>query len=365
VTFDLGLRVLRSCANVNRAVSARSLSQRVLTREDEVRRHEPSDFSVVITGSGARNHARRLRWSPRRRAPTSVSVVINTFNRRELLKRTLVSLREQTYRPFEVIVVNGPSTDGTDEFLASFRGRVRRTNCPEAHLGLSRNLGIRIAAGEIVAFIDDDAIPRSDWLEQLVSCYQDSGVSAAGGPVFDIPLDRPVWTLCTSTRLGVVETECPGPLESYLQPAADPFAYLPGCNMSFKRELLAEVGGFNELLTYNYDDVEVCARIVDRGYRFAIFDDVLVTHARAPNAFRDAQRVLFDPYPTFYCRTVFAMHCNQAQKSPDEIAATIRASMDGDQRVQDAIQDGMDAASKPRVDVSFDSVPRSEFLCYR
>ena len=204
----------------------------------------------------------------------AVSVVISTLNRREHLERTLVALREQTYREFEVIVVNGPSVDGTDEMLESLNTRVRVAACQEASLGLSRNTGVAIASGEIVAFIDDDAIPRADWIETLVAPYKNSTVAAVGGPVFDVPLNRVVWTLCTCSRLGVVDTASEGPIGRYAGAAADPLAYTPGCNMSFRRQVLDEVGGFNSLLSYNYDDVEICSRLIDRNHRIHLVEDV-------------------------------------------------------------------------------------------
>src|SRR5262245_46425780 len=83
-----------------------------------------------------------------------ISVVINTYNRGESLRRTLQSLRHQTHDPFEVVVVNGPSTDQTAQVLEEHRGAIRVGSCPQAHLSRSRNVGIALAAGEVVAFLD-------------------------------------------------------------------------------------------------------------------------------------------------------------------------------------------------------------------
>ena len=93
---------------------------------------------------------------------TAVSVVINTFNRCESLARTL-PLGGSTSR-IRGGVVDGPSTDGTEALLDSLNGRVKRAQCPNRNLSESRNLGVRLASGEIVAFIDDDAYPDPGWL---------------------------------------------------------------------------------------------------------------------------------------------------------------------------------------------------------
>ena len=88
-----------------------------------------------------------------------VSIVICTYNRADFLKRTLKSLQYQIYKNFEVIVVNGPSTDGTKDILEQYKGIVKIAVNPKTNLSISRNMGIRMSAGDIVAFIDDDAIP--------------------------------------------------------------------------------------------------------------------------------------------------------------------------------------------------------------
>ena len=114
-----------------------------------------------------------------------ISVVINTYNRGPSLRETLRALKHQTHDAFEVVVVNGPSTDDTATVLAEFAGMVRVVDCPEVHLSKSRNLGIAAASGEVVAFIDDDAIPEARWLADLEEAYDADYVGGAGGLVYD------------------------------------------------------------------------------------------------------------------------------------------------------------------------------------
>ena len=101
-----------------------------------------------------------------------ISVVINTLNREKSLRDTLESFRWQTYRgQFEVIVVNGPSTDGSQALIESWVPKIRIGRCADANLSMSRNIGICMAAGDIVAFIDDDGVPEPEWLEQIAAGY--------------------------------------------------------------------------------------------------------------------------------------------------------------------------------------------------
>jgi glycosyltransferase involved in cell wall biosynthesis len=294
----------------------------------------------------------RFRHGRRHLADVPVSVIINTLDRRDSLERTLVALRDQRYSHFEVVVVDGPSVDGTAEMLRAFEGRARIAACPEANLGLSRNIGLQLAAGDIVAFIDDDAIPPPVWLELLVARYADSHISAAGGPVFDVPLDRLEWQICTCTRLGVPNTDSTGPIERYQGPDADPFAYLAGCNMSFRRSALREIGGFNSVLMYGYDDVDVCCRLIDAGHGIAYDDDAVVRHHRAPSAVRDGRQIIRDPFSICHARAVFTLQCQQLSHTIDEIVETMG----------DAVQDFRNAAERHFADNEFDEAERSRFV---
>src|SRR5437868_384207 len=101
--------------------------------------------------------------------PRSVSVVICTLNRAARLDTLLSSLRRQSFTPFEVIVVNGPSTDDTEKVLAAYTDNIRTAKCPQRNISIGRNIGIEMAEGEFVAFLDDDCIPDESWLEDLVA----------------------------------------------------------------------------------------------------------------------------------------------------------------------------------------------------
>src|ERR1700740_2758955 len=94
-----------------------------------------------------------------------ISVVISTLNRAHSLSDTLNSFRWQTYTgKFEVIVINGPSTDHTEDVLRSWAGKIKVGVCPQRNLSASRNIGIQMSSADIIAFIDDDAIPEPEWL---------------------------------------------------------------------------------------------------------------------------------------------------------------------------------------------------------
>jgi len=85
-----------------------------------------------------------------------VSVIIPTYQRRELVKRAVASVLAQTYRDFELIVVDDGSTDGTGEALAPLADTIRYHWQPNRGPAAARNAGLRLARGSIVAFLDSD-----------------------------------------------------------------------------------------------------------------------------------------------------------------------------------------------------------------
>jgi glycosyltransferase involved in cell wall biosynthesis len=105
-----------------------------------------------------------------------VSVVIPTYNRSEELKRALESVLSQTYKNFEVIVVDNNSTDDTDAMLKSLNDqRIRLLKIKNnGVIAASRNLGINSSSGEWIAFLDSDDWWHSNKLEKVM-CYCNSG----------------------------------------------------------------------------------------------------------------------------------------------------------------------------------------------
>lgn len=309
------------------------------------------------------------------RGETTISVVVCTLNRCARLQRTLEGLARQTFRRFEVILVNGPSSDGTAELLS--RDPARVGTCAEAHLARARNIGVRMAAGDVFAFLDDDAVPEPDWLEQLAGAYDNPTVAAAGGPVFDVPLGRIDWAICTCTREGAVNTRSEPPTERYLGRGADPFLYLAGCNMSFRRSALRRAGAFNPELPHYYDDVEVCMRLVDAGARIAWVEAALVRHDRAANSLRDDEQAITDPYPLMFSAAVFITQSSPttapkvladwlatwksepaAERVPEERRAWFR------ERVEQGIADGVRAGRRPRERLRLGRRRRGDFKPY-
>lgn len=106
-----------------------------------------------------------------------VSVIIPVFNRRDQVLRAIESVRRQTFKAFEIIVVDDGSTDGTGEVVTGrYLSAVRLLR--QAHTGVSRarNAGIQAAQFDWVAFLDSDDEWLPQKLEQQMACLQRSNL---------------------------------------------------------------------------------------------------------------------------------------------------------------------------------------------
>ena len=180
------------------------------------------------------------------------SIVINTIDRVQSLIKLLKVLEHQNYQDFEVIVVVGPTSDNTVDALREYEGRIRLIRCPTANLSMSRNLGLRAAAGDIVAYIDDDAVPSRNWLAQLNYIFAtDSNIAATGGSVYLIHPFQPM----IQHSLGVFSVSGKqydvrnGLLDHLPIEGKGEFwtMRMMGTNMAYRREVLLSIGGFDEL----------------------------------------------------------------------------------------------------------------------
>lgn len=217
-----------------------------------------------------------------------VSVVINTYNRMNCLPTALTSLSFLRYPQLEVIVVDGPSDDGTSDYLnAVWGGKIKIAHCSERNLSKSRNIGIQRASGDIICFTDDDGIPEPDWIDRLLEAYEDPRVAAVGGWVRNHTGVQYQTKFIVSTRDSssevLVEDDTQVPAA---RPHAHSFPGLIGVNSSFRRSALLEVGGFDEEYAYFLDETDVLVRLVDAGYLIKIVPEAEVHHKYAPSHIR-------------------------------------------------------------------------------
>jgi GT2 family glycosyltransferase len=201
--------------------------------------------------------------------PPKVSVVVACYNGASTLPLCLDSLLHLNYPDYEVILVDDGSTDATAQIAGRFPS-VRLVQIPHQGLSAARNAGIAAATGAIVAFTDADCRADEDWLRYLVDDLLRSDFVGMGGPNFLPPDD--------SLVAAAVMVSPGGPAPVML---TDRVAeHLPGCNLAFYKWALEDIGGFDPMFKRAGDDVDICWRLQERGYRLGYSPAAFVWHYR-------------------------------------------------------------------------------------
>lgn len=208
-----------------------------------------------------------------------LSVVIATYNRRNVLESCLKSLLRNKGEIFEIIVVDSSSTDDTNELKDVYP--IRYFSIQERSRQRARNLGLSFATGDIVAFIDDDTEVEENWAHFLLEPCRHLDVGGVGGRV--LAYGRPISCSIETKKIRIGEVYrnglVLGNFDTYL-PDYIEVDHLPGCNMSFRRSLLIKIGGFDENLKGNCfrDDTDICMRIKKLGYKLIYQPKAVVRH---------------------------------------------------------------------------------------
>ena len=243
-----------------------------------------------------------------------VSIIICTSDRPNALKKSLQSLELIHYQNFEVIVIDASSTTETSEIVFeafsknSFKLSFHQVE--PKNISYSRNVGIKLATGSIVAFVDDDAVPPSEWIEQLLLIYAQHGdkCAAVGGAVRD--LTRPGYPLQFNRGVTNLFSETiavrSADAASHNQANGFWFNGLMGTNSSFRKDLLEKINGYDEFFDYFLDETDVCLRLIQAGYEVH-YADVSVDHFPQPSHNRIDQKHLTCWYSLAKNTTYFAV----------------------------------------------------------
>ncbi len=226
----------------------------------------------------------------------SISVVVCTRDRPAQLETCLRRLEQQVYPRFEVVVVdNAPVTDAVPALVEAMAGgSVRFRYHAESRPGLSwaRNAGIATAAGEIIAFLDDDDEPDEHWLAGIASGFTRNGnIGCVAGSILPARLDNVAEQLFEQLgghRKGhgfAPETFSRSGPQSPLFPLP-PFG--TGANMAFRREVLDCIGGFDTALgagtpTCAGEDTLALPLTLLSGYEIAYEPAALMWHHHRPD----------------------------------------------------------------------------------
>lgn len=166
----------------------------------------------------------------------SVSVVIPVYNRPEFLKEALDSVLNQSYRNFEVIVVDDGSTDSTPEVINSYLGCITKISQDNKGVSAARNKGIMAAKNDLIAFLDSDDLWMKEKLERQVKFFE----------------DNPEASICQAGEIWIRKGKRVNPCKKHVKPSG--MIFEPSLNLCLvspsavmlKKNIFDDVGYFNE-----------------------------------------------------------------------------------------------------------------------
>lgn len=224
-------------------------------------------------GSQARSHAQagsgsRIHAFPQRKEEIQVSIIIPACGQPQLLSQCLASLTSQKFEAgrYEIIVVDAGPNTSTRDIVADWAQHASRHGPSISHLPLhgsvgtaaARNRGWRVARGHIVAFLDEDVIVRSDWLEKAWDAF-DEDVGAVWGRIMS-PVEK-------SSAFNTISL--PPEQQSVFQIS----------NYFVRKETLHEVGGFDERFTAAWgEEADLYFRLAEQPRRVVHHPRLIASH---------------------------------------------------------------------------------------
>lgn len=206
------------------------------------------------------------------------SLVIPVYNRPEEIRVVLEGLSQQTYKNFEVIVVEDGSVNKSETIVASFQDRldVHYHYIENIGQGFARNYGFKQSKGDYIIILDSDIIIPTFYLEKIYRYLLKDPLDCFGGPDKAHPAFSPLQKAIDYALTSYLTT---GGIRGNAHSVSK--FYPRSFNMGIKREVYAQTGGFN--MPDWGEDLEFSMRIEKAGFKIGLIKDAFVYHIRRPS----------------------------------------------------------------------------------
>ncbi|MCB5199265.1 glycosyltransferase family 2 protein [Loktanella sp. TSTF-M6] len=219
------------------------------------------------------------------------SVVVVSHGRPDALRRCLTGLAQIDYPDVEVIVV-ADATSAPAVMSSGLADVIRLVRFDTPNISAARNAGVAQSTGDLIAFIDDDAVPEPRWLSHLLAPLQDGSVTVAGGFVRGRNGISFQWRGRMVFGDGqAVPLPVKGDRPVLVQGSVGRAAKTEGTNMAVRRDALMALGGFDPAFEFYLDETDVNLRLAARGAVTALVPLAQVHHGYAASPRRTAGRV--------------------------------------------------------------------------
>jgi glycosyltransferase involved in cell wall biosynthesis len=246
-----------------------------------------------------------------------ISVVISTYSKEKatLVRECLKSIQLQSIGPHETLLVLDEDQDLLNFYLKE-TDQVKVYSSGGRGLSKARNFGVNHAEGDIVAFIDDDAVAEKDWIKKIIDNLQNEDIVGIGGKIspqwennrpswFPEEID---WTVgCTYKGLPEERHYIRNPI---------------GCNMAFRKEVIREAGLFEEEIgrmgkvLLGSEETDLSLRILEKHSEFNIlYDPNMVVHHKVPTTRTTLRYVLRRAFYEGYSKAFLAKRHKKVKKA--------------------------------------------------
>lgn len=217
-----------------------------------------------------------------------VSVIIPSYNSAHFLERSIGSVLNQTYKNYEIIVVDDGSTDDTSEVVKVFSDNVIYHRQENKGLAGARNAGLKLAKGEFIQLLDADDYIHPEKLEKQISAFTDDDVSVVYSDYVAVDANGSTITEATERMRGDFFDESISIVERLMKEC-----FLLVHAQLTRAEVFRKEGGFDENRRIS-EDWDMWLRIASRGYKFKYLSGIFAYYVKHDDAMTTNHRLLHD-----------------------------------------------------------------------
>lgn len=245
-----------------------------------------------------------------------LSIVVVSFNTREFLERCLSSIVQHTKIPYEIVVVDNHSSDGSVAHLKAKFPDVK-VIVNETNVGFSRanNIGARSSKGEYLMFLNSDTEVREGAIDRLVGFLEGRSEVAIVGPRIVYPDGR--FQLSAGNLPGIRQELRDRGLYRRIQSGDEALraqvatefqqvrdvGWVTASCLLIRRSVYEAIGGFDESLFMYFEDKDLCKRVIEHGVKVVYYPEAEVVHSLGGSSTRDVanlKRIYRNSQRTYY-----------------------------------------------------------------